>query len=65
MASLVLVREADVWLGAARESLPHSAPQVVFALVVLGAGVAAGRLTRRASSAPLADRAFFSEGAGI
>jgi len=65
MACLVLFREADVWLGAARESLPHSAPQVVFALVVLGVGVAAGRSTRRAANAPLADRASFSEGAGI
>lgn len=65
MACFVLVREADVWLGAARESLPHSASQVVFALVVLAAGVTAGRMTRRAPGPPLADRAFFSEGAGI
>jgi uncharacterized membrane protein YfcA len=63
-ASLVLVRETDVWLASARRALPSSLPQLAFALFVLGIGIAAGRLTRRAPSEPLADRTF-SEGAGI
>ncbi|HEX5064753.1 MAG TPA: sulfite exporter TauE/SafE family protein [Myxococcota bacterium] len=64
MAGFVLVREADVWLETARSSLPRSSPQIVFALFVLGIGIAAGRLTRRASSDPFAER-LFREGAGI
>ena len=64
MATFVLVREADVWLAAARASLPRSAPQAIFALVVLGVGIAAGRLTRRGPNDPLAERVFW-EGAGI
>jgi uncharacterized membrane protein YfcA len=64
MATFVLVREADVWLEAARASVPTSGPQLVFAVFVLGIGVAAGRLTRRSSGDPLAERLFW-EGAGI
>jgi hypothetical protein len=64
MATFVLVREADVWLAAARASLPASAPQGAFALVILAIGIAAGRWTRRGPSDPLAERVFW-EGAGI
>jgi uncharacterized membrane protein YfcA len=64
MAILVLVREANVWLDAAHDSLPKSAAQVIFALVVLSIGIAAGRITRRAPADPLAERMFW-DGAGI
>jgi uncharacterized membrane protein YfcA len=64
MACFVLIREASAWAEIARASLPTSAPQLVFALVVLGIGIAAGRSTRRAPGEPLPERAF-SEGAGI
>jgi uncharacterized membrane protein YfcA len=63
MAAVIFVRETDVWLGTAREALPASAPQLVFALVVLAVGIATGRVSRRAG-APLSDGSF-SEGAGI
>ncbi len=64
MAAVILVREADAWVTTARAALPSSLPQMAFALLILAIGVAAGRVTRRAASDPLADRAF-SEGAGI
>lgn len=64
MAAVILVREADTWLAAARDALPRSAPQLAFALIVLGIGIAAGRVTRRGGGDPSADRVF-SEGAGI
>jgi uncharacterized membrane protein YfcA len=63
-ALFVLAREADVWATAARGALPATVPQIVFALLVLAAGVAVGRVTRRGPSDPFGDRAF-SQGAGI
>ena len=64
MAVFILVREADAWITTAQEALPGTAPQVIFALIMLGIGIAAGRATRRAASDPLADRVF-SDGGGI
>ncbi len=64
MAVFILVREAEVWLETARDALPVTAPQILFALLVLATGVTIGRATRRAASDPLAERGF-SEGAGI
>jgi uncharacterized protein len=64
MAALILVRETDAWITAARAAVPSSIPQVVFALVVLGVGIATGRVSRRVGADPTADRAF-TEGAGI
>jgi uncharacterized protein len=64
MAAFIFVRETDTWLVTARAALPASAPQLVFALVVLGVGVATGRVSRRAGADPMAERSF-SEGAGI
>jgi uncharacterized membrane protein YfcA len=64
MAVFILVREADQWVATAQESLPGTAPQMVFALLMLIIGIAAGRVTRRAARDPLADRAF-TDGAGI
>jgi uncharacterized membrane protein YfcA len=64
MAVFILVREADAWIASARDALPSTAAELVFALFMLAIGVAAGRGSRRGESDPLADRAF-SEGAGI
>ncbi len=64
MATVILAREADAWLGTARAALPISGPQIVFSLVVLGIGIAAGRVSRRAGFDPMADRVFV-DGAGI
>lgn len=64
MAIFILVREADEWVSTAQAALPSSVPQIVFALVMLGVGIAAGRVTRRAERDPLGDRAF-TDGAGI
>lgn len=64
MAAFILVREADAWATTARDALPATAPEIVFALLMLAVGIAAGRVTRRGESDPLADRAF-SQGAGI
>jgi len=64
MATMILVREADVWIGTARSALPVSVPQALFALAMLVVGLAAGRVTRGAPADSLAERAF-TEGAGI
>ena len=64
MAGFIMVREANRWIGAAREALPDSAPQIVFALLVLGSGVAAGRASARGGSEPFVERRF-DRGAGI
>jgi hypothetical protein len=64
MATLIFVRETDVWLTTARAALPASVPELVFALVVLAIGIATGRISRRVGADPMADRSF-SEGAGI
>jgi hypothetical protein len=64
MATLIFVRETDIWLTTARAALPASVPELVFALVVLAIGIATGRISRRVGADPMADRSF-SEGAGI
>lgn len=64
MALFILVREADQWITTARDALPGTTPQLVFALLMLGIGIAAGRVTRRAAREPKADR-LFSDGGGI
>lgn len=64
MATFILVREADEWMSTAQAALPSSVPQMVFALIMLSIGIAAGRVTRRAERDPLGDRAF-TDGAGI
>jgi uncharacterized membrane protein YfcA len=64
MAIFILVREADQWITTARDALPGTTPQIVFALLMLGIGIAAGRVTRRAAREPTADR-LFSDGGGI
>jgi len=64
MAVFILVREVDVWIATAQEALPGTAPQMVFALLMLAIGIAAGRITSRAARDPSADR-LFSGGGGI
>ncbi len=64
MATLIFVRETDVWLTTARAALPASVPELIFALFVLAVGIATGRISRRVGADPMADRSF-SEGAGI
>jgi len=63
MAAVILAREADSWARTAREALPQTVPQIVFAAFVLGAGIAAGRASRAAAN-DLLERGF-EEGAGI
>lgn len=63
MASFILGRETEVWLTTARAALPSSAPELLFALLILGIGVAAGRASQRAG-ASLSDDAY-EQGAGI
>jgi hypothetical protein len=46
MAVLILAREVDQWLSDALEALPHTGPQLVFAALMLAAGIAAGRASR-------------------
>jgi uncharacterized membrane protein YfcA len=63
MACLILVREGALVAATLPAALPTSWPQVVFALVMLGVGVLAGRSSKRAE-APRAELAF-TEGDGI
>jgi hypothetical protein len=46
MAVLILVREVDRWASDALAALPRTGPQLVFALLMLTAGLAAGRGSR-------------------
>ena len=64
MAAVILVREAEAWLPMAREALPHSLPQAAFALLMLGVGLAAGRVRRRAAGDAIPDP-LLSDGGGI
>jgi uncharacterized protein len=64
MAVFILVREVDVWITTAQAALPGTTPQIIFTVLMLVIGIAAGRVTRRAARDPLADRVF-SDGGGI
>jgi uncharacterized membrane protein YfcA len=46
MAVLILVREVDRWASDALAALPRTGPQLVFAVLMLAAGIAAGRASR-------------------
>jgi uncharacterized protein len=66
LAAVILARESAVWLATARSALPGTLPQAIFALVVLGIGVAAGRATQRAGGLPLSpSEEEYERGAGI
>lgn len=64
MAAVVLAREADAWARSARDAFPHTVPQAVFAVLVLGAGIAAGRASR-GGPGDTGLESGFEEGAGI
>ncbi|MGH0033818.1 MAG: sulfite exporter TauE/SafE family protein [Myxococcota bacterium] len=64
MGAVILVREGQLVVQTASEALPSTLPQLVFVLVVLGAGVAAGRASRAVSFPPVVDLRF-EEGDGI
>lgn len=64
MAVFILVREADVWVSTAQSALPGSVPQIVFAVIMLTIGIAAGRATSRAERNQAEPRTF-TDGAGI
>lgn len=64
MATFILAREADIWVDTAKTALPASLPQLAFAFVMLSIGIAAGRVTSRGATDPLANRAFL-DGSGI
>lgn len=64
MAVFILVRETAIWLDTARDALPSSVPQILFALLVLAIGIAAGRASHRASGAPLSNHPY-EQGGGI
>jgi hypothetical protein len=63
MACFILVREGTLLVTTVRPALPTTAPQVVFALVVLGLGIFAGRGSKQAAQA--ASELAYVEGAGI
>jgi uncharacterized protein len=46
MAALILVREVDRWASDALAALPRSGPQLLFAALMLGLGLGAGRASR-------------------
>jgi uncharacterized membrane protein YfcA len=52
MASVILVREADLWMTTAAGALPTSVPQIVFALLMLAIGLFTGRVSRDTRPAP-------------
>jgi uncharacterized membrane protein YfcA len=65
MSAVILVREASLVAQAAAAALPHTLPQLAFALAVLLAGIAAGRASR-GSRAPAPSFEYeYEEGAGI
>jgi uncharacterized membrane protein YfcA len=64
MAGFILIREAGSWIGSARAALPASLPQLLFAALMLGVGIAAGRASLRAGGAPASESAY-EQGAGI
>jgi uncharacterized membrane protein YfcA len=64
VAGAILFQEGDRWLDSAARSLPTSAPQIVLLLLVLAAGILAGRVSAREGGDPLAGR-MFEDGGGI
>jgi uncharacterized membrane protein YfcA len=64
MGAAILVREGALVARTASEAMPATLPQVVFVLIVLAAGVAAGRASRAGPSDRPVDLTF-REGEGI
>ena len=64
MATVILVREGTLVARTASAALPTTLPQVLFALVMLGLGIFAGRVSRTVPPASYSE-ASFQEGEGI
>jgi hypothetical protein len=64
MAGGILIREGTAVVAAAESALPTTAPQLVFAVLVLGIGVLAGRASRSKGDDAGVDLVF-DRGAGI
>ncbi len=64
MGAVILVREGQLVVRATSEALPSTFPQLVFVLLVLAAGIAAGRSSRAVAAPTIAD-VRFEEGDGI
>jgi uncharacterized membrane protein YfcA len=64
MGATILLREGAAVAEAAAAALPHTAPQVLFVLVAVAAGVMAGRASQRGGQASGAPRTF-EQGEGI
>jgi uncharacterized membrane protein YfcA len=64
MAVLILVREARLLLETASAALPRTLPQLLFAVLMLGVGAAAGRVNR-GSVAAEAPEPTLQDGEGI
>jgi uncharacterized membrane protein YfcA len=64
MGAVILVREGQLVVRTTSEALPGTWPQLVFVLLVLAAGVAAGRASRAVSAPTVADLRF-EQGDGI
>jgi uncharacterized membrane protein YfcA len=64
MAGLILVREGAVLVAAAEAAVPTTLPQLLFAIVVLGVGIVAGRASRTGRGGADADLVF-ERGEGI
>jgi len=64
MAAIILVREGAQVVAAASAALPTTLPQILFALLMLGVGIAAGRVSRGSGPAS-SEPAAFERGEGI
>jgi uncharacterized membrane protein YfcA len=64
MAGLILVREGSAVIAMAEAAVPSTAPQVLFALLMLGVGILAGR-TSRGGSGGADVELLFERGDGI
>lgn len=64
MGASILLREGAAFVAAGSAALPQTAPQLLFVLLALGAGVLAGRSSRRGGHDPLTP-ATFDQGGGI
>lgn len=65
MGVFILGRQGALVLATGRAALPATPPQVVFALVMLGIGIFAGRVSRRADGGGYVSDATFEGGEGI
>jgi hypothetical protein len=67
MSALILVREGSLVLRTGAAALPRTGPQLFFAVVMLGLGIAAGRASRGPAAGPAgpAGESPYQQGEGI